>query len=689
MTAAGRTRRALLAAATAVAGGGLLAGCMSGPAPTEPAPSSAAATTSGPVSPGGDAAKLAASVPQRSVGRVPAMRLAKGLVPPTNRWFSGLVFGPAQQVFPYPLSFTLTKGGFSTGLPGVSATPSTIMAAAGAPLSADLGASSARVSAYDEVSVTLEYRRGGTVLGHLTIAEGSPTISYRAARATTVRLGAPVSGSASRGTVRTGTTSWGVVTTGGRLSGATASVPAKGSLVLVALPGRSSAATEGRVLDAAASPLVGVTTFYGSTASGQRTTLRYRTASGGPVPVVPLPHQGRGAGCTGAGYATIYGTVPLCLSRSLAFTTPTVKPTASLDLSRLTAAERKEVGAQLKADVAANPAFATDTYFGGKTLYRSAMLLSIADELGDAASKRTLLARLTQQLDRWTEPGGCTTRGEQCFVYDPALRTVVGLKNSFGSEQVNDHHFHYGYFLYAAGVAAKYAPAAAKRWAPVMDMLAADIASRPGSKGGSTFPTSRVYDPYFSHSWASGFSPFADGNNQESTSEAITAWTGLSLWAAASKQRPLAAEAAWLLSGETASALRYWINPDLRGKAFAGFDHDMVSLTWGGKRDFATWFSAEPSAIIGIQLIPMSPTSTYLRSDAAGGAAQIRRLAGAASAKGVDRALGDYVLMYRSLAGGRDATGALESARSLPGKAIDNGNSRTYLLAYILANGVH
>jgi endoglucanase Acf2 len=283
------------------------------------------------------------------------------------------------------------------------------------------------------------------------------------------------------------------------------------------------------------------------------------------------------------------------------------------------------------------------------------------------------------------QPGGCTTRGQECFVYDPKLHTVVGLKNSFGSEQDNDHHFHYGYFLSAAGVVAQYEPAAAKRWAPVMNLLAADLASR----SGSTFPTSRVYDPYFSHSWASGFSPFADGNNQESTSEAINAWTGLSLWAAASHQKPLAAEAAWMLSGETASALKYWLNPELHGAAFAGFDHRMVSLTWGGKRDFATWFSADPSAIVGIQLIPMSPVSTYLRSPAAGGAAQIRRLVAAAGAKGYDQPLGDYLLMYRSLAGGRDAAAALAAARKLPAKAIDNGNSRTYLLAYILADGVH
>ena len=40
---------------------------------------------------------------------LPTTRLADGLLPPTNRWFSGLAFGDrAQPVFPLPLSFGLT-----------------------------------------------------------------------------------------------------------------------------------------------------------------------------------------------------------------------------------------------------------------------------------------------------------------------------------------------------------------------------------------------------------------------------------------------------------------------------------------------------------------------------------------------------------------------------------------------------
>jgi endoglucanase Acf2 len=217
-----------------------------------------------------------------------------------------------------------------------------------------------------------------------------------------------------------------------------------------------------------------------------------------------------------------------------------------------------------------------------------------------------------------------------------------------------------------------------------MDLLAADLAARSGTDDGP-FPTARLYDPYFSHSWASGFSPFADGNNQESSSEAVNAWNGLALWAQATKDPALETEARWMLSGETASALAYWVAPDLHDPAFAGFDHDMVSLNWGAKRDFATWFSPDPNAVVAIQLVPMGPVSGYLGTPAAGGSAQIHRLLAAAAPHGYAVTYGDYLLMYRSLAGVQDARAALRAARTLPAKAIDDGDSRTYLLAYLMA----
>ena len=162
-------------------------------------------------------------------------------------------------------------------------------------------------------------------------------------------------------------------------------------------------------------------------------------------------------------------------------------------------------------------------------------------------------------------PAGCADGAVQCFVYDPQWRGVVGLAPSFGSDQFNDHHFHYGYFLYAAGVLAAHDPSVVTTLRPVMDLLAADIAG--GSDTGVT-PRLRVYDVYAGHSWAAGASQFADGNNQESSSEAVTAWAGLSLWAHATHDTDLARESAWLLSSEAAAARAYWTEPQVP----AGFE---------------------------------------------------------------------------------------------------------------------
>ena len=90
----------------------------------------------------------------------------------------------------------------------------------------------------------------------------------------------------------------------------------------------------------------------------------------------------------------------------------------------------------------------------------------------------------------------------------------------------------------------------------------------------------------------------------------INAWNGLALWAAASGQAALGTEATWLMSTEAASVRAYWTDPDL--SAFGAFTHKVVAINWGGKRDYATWFSPEPSAMLGIQLIPMNPASGWL-----------------------------------------------------------------------------
>lgn len=671
----------------------MLAGCTGGSSTDGDGDTTGRPDATGDVLPASQVDPLVAALPQESVGAVPTMRLADGLVPPTNAWFSGLVFGDQPQpVFPFPVSFQLTDDGFAAGLPTPVASEKAIVAPALPDVTLDVGATATEVSAYDKVSVTVAHLDGDTVLGHTTVAEGSPLVSYTAASAQTDTLGVSVTSTGDgRGTLTVGDTTWGVVVTGGDLDGTAVRLDEGGSVVLVPVPDGATDDQVGTVLDAAASPLASVTTGHRASGSGSSavstTELGYETAAGGDTLLVSAPHMGGSAtgGDTGLSYDTIYGTVPVAVGSSLSFDAPVTTASAGLDLSGLSDDQRQQLGDQVRADVASTTAPAADTYFGGKALYRSAMLMQLAEQLGDDASADTLRTAIVDRLDTWTDPSGCETREQECFVYDPAVKGVVGKVASFGSDEFNDHYFHYGYFLYAAGVVAADDPELAERWQPVIDLLAADIAS--GSGNGS-FPDQRAFDPYWSHSWASGYAPFADGNNQESSSEAVTAYAGLSLWAAATGDDALGGEASWMLSSEASSALAYWLAPDLSGPTADGYDHAIVSLTWGGKRDYGTWFSAEPSAIAGIQLIPLAPTSvSYLTSSAAGGAEQIARVVDEAAASGFDAPLGDYVLMYSALQGPDQAAQALSTLADLPESGIDDGNSRAYAMAYVMSAG--
>jgi len=416
-----------------------------------------------------------------------------------------------------------------------------------------------------------------------------------------------------------------------------------------------------------------------------RTTITYTTDGGDSTVYATMPHQRAGdqpdRDCKIGSYPSVYGTLELCKGPALSSFVPTVQPTGTLDLSKVSDKRKAEIVAQLKKDVAGTPAFPSDTYFGGKALARAARLVALGHQLKADDVVKPLRTKVVKALTEWTQGTGCADRDAFCFEYDPKAKGIVGQTASFGSQEFNDHHFHYGYFLAAAGILAADDPELAKKFAPVLDLLAQDVAAAKGSK---QFPILRTFDPYQGHGWASGTSPFADGNNQESSSEAVNAWNGLGLWGKASDQGALATQGTWMLSAEAASARAYWTNINLEDPIYKGFKRHVISLNWGGKRDWSTWFSNEPSAILGIQILPMPEVGTqYL----AGDPERIRANIKEAAPKGYDVMFGDYLLMYKGLAGKKDAAQAYTDAAALPADRIDDGNSRSYLMAWLSALG--
>lgn len=636
----------------------------------------------GSVLPARQVVPLAEALPRRTTAPVPPTRLADGLAPPTNRWFSGLVFGDQPQpVFPLPLAFTGRDDGFGFGLPQVVVSPGHVVGSHQADVTVTVaGADRQLVVAHDDASFTLAHRSGGRdggsdgggeEWGRTLVAEGSPFVRHAATRAEQLTTSVAWRREGDAWTASTPTGTYALVVRGGTVTGRSIDLAEGGSAVFFPVPKGRPAAELAKL----AHLVAGTSTSYEVGDDEVTTRLAYGDA---PSAFVVMPVQAAGLAddvtCDLGKFESVYGDLPVCRGPALTWSVPRHRAAVGLDLDDLSPGERDELARQVADDVTTSPEPPDDTYFGGKWLYRMSQLLDLASRVGAEEAERAAAERLTDVLARWTDPEGCARRTSQCFVHDPAWQGVVGLRPSFGSEQFNDHHFHHGYFLYAAATLAAHDPAVTDPLRGVLDLLAADVAG--GSDTGVT-PRLRSYDVYAGHSWASGTAPFADGNNQESSSEAVTAWAGLALWAEATGDEALATHAAWLLSSEAAAARAYWVHPEMPD----GYEREVVGISWGAKRDHATWFSAEPSAVLGIQLIPMSPSAGYL----AGAPDRIRAAVAEAGGAGNDGPLGDYVLLYSALAGRDEADAAVAAARALPASRIDDALSRSYLLAYAMS----
>ncbi|HTN86238.1 MAG TPA: glycosyl hydrolase, partial [Sorangium sp.] len=256
----------------------------------------------------------------------------------------------------------------------------------------------------------------------------------------------------------------------------------------------------------------------------------------------------------------------------------------------------------------------TDPYFGGKQLAKLARLAQIAEAVGKADLAEELRARLKSLINPWLN-------GENAnpLVYDTTWGGVVttnGLADKdadFGQGYYNDHHFHYGYFLYAAAVLAKGDETWRDNYADKVLWLVRDIAN-PSAKDPHFTPFRNV-DWFRGHSWASGLTPFADGRNQESTSEAVNAWYSLQLLGDALDDEDVKNIGRVLLAVETASAQTYWQIPadsTIYPEPFK--DNHAVGVLWSTKADFSTWFGANPEYVYGIQLLPITPISESLIS---------------------------------------------------------------------------
>lgn len=279
-------------------------------------------------------------------------------------------------------------------------------------------------------------------------------------------------------------------------------------------------------------------------------------------------------------------------------------------------ASKKDVASLMVGDLAKSDQLFTKmgrgTYWVGKGLGAVAQLMSVAEAEGQTKTRDKLLETLQDRFESWFDGKHSTY-----FVHDARIGSFLGVPQEYSSiSNMNDHHFHYGYWVMAAAHVALRDPAWAseERWGGMVGKIIADIAT--DERGRADFPFLRNFDPYEGHSWASGDADFDDGNNQESSSEAVNAWAGLVLWGEATGNKRLRDLGAFLLTSEIASVNQYWFDLDRKvldpeyGKPFA-------AMVFGGKYAYNTWWTQEPRQILGINMLPITPASTYLGADPA------------------------------------------------------------------------
>lgn len=278
------------------------------------------------------------------------------------------------------------------------------------------------------------------------------------------------------------------------------------------------------------------------------------------------------------------------------------------------AGHRARLAAALAAETRAPPVEGSGggPYWLGKELNALAQLARIADVEGDGARRDAWFGELRERME-----AAFDGRHAVYFVADRRNGAWLGYPQEYQSIQdLNDHHFHYGYWLNAAGELALHEPGwlAPGRYGGMIGRLVADIAT--AERGRADFPYLRYFDPYEGHSWASGIVDLDAGNDQESSSEAVNAWAGLVLLGEASGNRALRDLGVYLYASEIASVEAYWF--DRHHEVLAPeYAVPFATIVWGGKYDHASWWTEEPRQVALINTIPFTPASTYLGADPA------------------------------------------------------------------------
>ncbi|NVJ88413.1 MAG: carbohydrate-binding protein [Flavobacteriaceae bacterium] len=250
----------------------------------------------------------------------------------------------------------------------------------------------------------------------------------------------------------------------------------------------------------------------------------------------------------------------------------------------------------------------TDSYNEGQVMNRLIQSARIAHQTGNIAGRDKMIATIKERLEDWLT----YESGEVAFLFykHQDWDALLGYPAGHGQDNnINDHHFHWGYFIHAAAFLEQFEPGWESKWGPMINLLVRDAASP--NRNDSEFPYLRNFSPYAGHSWANGFASFPQGNDQESTSESMQFASSLIHWGTITENTKIRDLGIYIYTTEQTAIEEYWF--DMYDRVFeASHPYSLVSRVWGNSYDNGTFWTSDIEASYGIELYPIHGGSFYL-----------------------------------------------------------------------------
>ncbi|CCT63298.1 related to glucan 1,3-beta-glucosidase [Fusarium fujikuroi IMI 58289] len=314
----------------------------------------------------------------------------------------------------------------------------------------------------------------------------------------------------------------------------------------------------------------------------------------------------------------------------------------------------------------------TSKYYGGIafSVYARA-LYAVHNIAGDTSLTASSLAKLEAAFDRYVN-----NEEPNPLCYDDVWKGIVSSASygnndssiDFGNTYYNDHNFHYGYYVYTAAIIAHFDPS----WL---------------SKNGGV---NKIWvNNLIRDCWARGVLEAPDGKDQESSAEDAFSTYAIKMWGKVTGDASLEARGNLQLAVTARSLQSYFLlASDNRVQPANFIGNRATGILWDRKVNHTTYFGDNIAYIQGIHMLPIVPSSAYVRKPSFVRQEWDQYFAGNKSGSLSSGGFAGHIYANLAIA---DRAGAIESHAFFRNQTTDSpylsGLSLTWDLAYTAAFG--